>query len=130
MLTSSVSDLDEKTVIEHMLGYKEIKREFVPNSNIGPEILEVDHLSTDSLVDDVSFNLKQGEIVGLAGLLGSGRTEIVRAIYGADKKTKGTIRINGKPVTINSPSEAVRAGMGLLHRRTLPGDHPTVFGKT
>ena len=62
----------------------------------------------------VSFNLRRGEILGLAGLVGAGRTELVRTIFGADKRTGGEIRINGAPVNIGSPLDAIEHGVGLV----------------
>jgi ABC-type sugar transport system ATPase subunit len=66
------------------------------------------------VLDDVSFDLRPGEIVGLAGLVGSGRTEIARAVFGADPFDRGEIRVNGQPVAIKSPREAIRLGIGLV----------------
>lgn len=65
-------------------------------------------------VKNVSFKLRKGEILGFAGLMGAGRTETARLLFGADKKTAGDIFVNGKPVTIRSPKEGVRSGIGYL----------------
>jgi ribose transport system ATP-binding protein len=77
-------------------------------------VLEVTHLSHGRMPDDVSLTVGKGEIVGLAGLLGSGRTELARTIFGADRATAGTIAVNGRRRRIRSPRDAVRAGMGLV----------------
>ena len=77
-------------------------------------VLEIDHLSHRHMPDDVSLTVNKGEIVGLAGLLGSGRTELARTIFGADRATAGTIAMNGRHRRIRSPRDAVRAGMGLV----------------
>jgi ribose transport system ATP-binding protein len=77
-------------------------------------VLEVKDLNRGSLIRDVSFKLKRGEILGFAGLVGAGRTEVARAIFGADKIDSGEIYINGQPVTIRSPQDAVRQGIGYL----------------
>jgi len=66
------------------------------------------------MVRNVSFNLRKGEILAFAGLMGAGRTETARALFGADPKTSGKIRVNGKEITINSPGDAVNAGIGYL----------------
>ena len=84
-----------------------------------PVVLKVDHLNAGHLVQDVSFELHKGEILGFSGLMGAGRTETARAIFGADPKQSGTISIMGKDgklheVTINNPQDAVRAGIGYL----------------
>jgi ribose transport system ATP-binding protein len=80
----------------------------------GPEVLRVDGLSTKGLLKDVSFSLHKGEVLGIAGLLGAGRTELARAIFGLDKITSGTIYINGALQKIGSPRRAINSGMGFL----------------
>jgi ribose transport system ATP-binding protein len=79
-----------------------------------PVVLEVKHLNRGNVIRDVSFQLKKGEILGFAGLMGAGRTEVARAIFGADASDSGEIRIHGQPVTINNPHDAVGYGMGYL----------------
>ena len=66
------------------------------------------------VLSDISFDVRAGEIVGLAGLVGSGRTEVARAIFGADLFDRGEVRIDGKPVRLASPRDAIRAGIGLV----------------
>jgi len=77
-------------------------------------VLDVEHLTRGHAPDDVSLQVHKGEIVGLAGLLGSGRTELVRTIFGADRADAGTIAVDGKPQRINSPRDAVRDGLALV----------------
>jgi ribose transport system ATP-binding protein len=79
----------------------------------GRTVLEVQGLSTRFL-KDVSFELREGEILGFAGLMGAGRTEVARALVGADHKSAGVIRIHGKEVSISNPADAVAAGVGYL----------------
>ena len=79
-----------------------------------PVVLEVKNLNAGSSVKDVSFQLRKGEILGFSGLMGAGRTEVARLLFGADKKEIGTIFVNGKEVTINSPQDAIREGIGYL----------------
>ena len=79
-----------------------------------PVVLEVEHLNAGREVRDVSFNLRKGEILGFAGLMGAGRTEVARALYGADPKDSGAVRINGQTVNIRNPEEAVRHGICYL----------------
>lgn len=79
-----------------------------------PVVLEVKNLTAGSAVKDVSFELRKGEILGFSGLMGAGRTEVARLLFGADKKESGTIVINGKEVTINSPQDAIKHGIGYL----------------
>ena len=77
-------------------------------------VLEVKNLNRGRVVKDVSFNLRKGEILGFAGLMGAGRTEVARAIFGADKLDSGEIYVLGEKVTINNPSDAVEHGIGYL----------------
>ncbi|MDO4594368.1 MAG: sugar ABC transporter ATP-binding protein [Tissierellia bacterium] len=77
-------------------------------------ILEAKNLNRDNIVKDVSFTLKKGEILGFSGLMGAGRTEVARLIFGADKLDSGEIFIDGKKVSINSPYDAVKHGIGYL----------------
>ena len=79
-----------------------------------PTVLKVEHLNAGRMVRDVSFELHRGEILGFAGLVGAGRTETARALFGADPKQSGDIWINGEKVEINSPKDAVEAGIGYL----------------
>ena len=79
----------------------------------GPVLLEARGLRSDK-VHDVSLSVRAGEILGLAGLVGAGRTETARLIFGADPRTGGEIRVEGQPVDIRSPSQAIAAGIGLI----------------
>lgn len=79
-----------------------------------PVALRVDGLTRSGVLDEVSFSVRAGEIVGFAGLVGSGRTEVARAIFGADPVDRGRVEINGRLVTIRSPRQAVRCGIALL----------------
>ncbi|HEY1723714.1 MAG TPA: sugar ABC transporter ATP-binding protein [Magnetospirillaceae bacterium] len=80
----------------------------------GELALEVRNLNCGPLCKDVSFSLRRGEILGFAGLMGAGRTEVARAIFGADKLESGEIVVSGKPARIKTPSDAVAAGIGYL----------------
>ena len=79
-----------------------------------PVVLKCENLNRGKAVKDVSFELRKGEILGFSGLMGAGRTEVARLIFGADKKDSGKIFINGKEVTINPPQDAVAQGIGYL----------------
>jgi ribose transport system ATP-binding protein len=83
-------------------------------SEPGPEVLSVRGLSRGSVLHDVSFNLRRGEILGLAGLLGAGRTELARALFGADRADGGTIVAKGRLAFVSSPGDGISAGLGLL----------------
>jgi ABC-type sugar transport system ATPase subunit len=79
-----------------------------------PELLNVEGISLPGVVEDASFTLRAGEMLGIAGLVGAGRTELMRLIFGADRAAGGTIRMHGKPVRIRSPRDAMAAGIVLL----------------
>jgi len=81
---------------------------------LGEPILEVRHLRRMGVVDDVSFVLRRGEILGLAGLIGAGRTELVRVLFGADHRDGGEVLVQGKVVRISSPRDAIRLGIGFV----------------
>lgn len=87
------------------------KSNVLPNA---PIVLKVENLNAGKMVRNISFELRKGEILGFSGLMGAGRTEVARALFGADKKDSGTIYINGSKVEINSPEDAVKYGIGYL----------------
>ncbi len=100
-------------MIAHMVG-REIKEKFPRVScEKGKKVLEVKHLNAGPMVRDVSFDLYEGEIVGFAGLMGAGRTETTRAIFGVDPKTGGEIILDGREVKIYKPEDAIKAGIVL-----------------
>ena len=107
-------ELSIDQLIRHMVGREVASiytREPVP---AGDEVLRVDKLTRARVLHDISFNLREGEIVGMAGLIGAGRTELCRALFGIDPIDSGTITMRGQPVHIRSPREAVRAGIALI----------------
>ncbi len=79
-----------------------------------PVVLKVEHLNAGRMVRDVSFELRRGEILGFSGLMGAGRTETARALFGADPRDSGDVYVEGKKVSIHSPQDAVREGIGYL----------------
>ena len=103
------------TIISMMVGRSltETKTE-VPDLLEHDVVLEVRNLRRDPAIRDVSFRLRKGEILGFAGLMGAGRTEVARAIFGADPLDSGEIIVRGRPVKIRSPRDAVRLGIGYL----------------
>ena len=80
----------------------------------GAEVLRVEHLERRGVLNDASFSVRAGEILGVAGLVGAGRTELVRAIFGADRLDSGRIFVDGQQVEVHHPVDAIRAGIGLL----------------
>ena len=114
--TLITKDCTKDDIVNMMVG-RVIYEEPKSHSMVAPDapvVLKVDHLNAGRLVQDVSFELRKGEILGFSGLMGAGRTETARAIFGADPKESGDIYINGKLVQINSPQDAVRHGIGYL----------------
>ena len=113
--TLKTSETDIPEVISLMVGRKVEQDQRPQNRSIGKEIvLKVEGLSDLRLLKDISFDLRKGEILGFAGLMGAGRTELARAIMGADPKSSGRITLNGTEVKIKQPSDAVAAGIGYL----------------
>jgi len=112
--TDSIADVTRESIIKMMVG-RELKDEFPKETfERGRERLRVEGLSRDGVFEDVAFAVHTGEIVGLTGLVGAGRTEVARAIFGADPIDVGQIYLDGEPVRIRSPREAIRNGVGLL----------------
>ncbi|HET6673562.1 MAG TPA: sugar ABC transporter ATP-binding protein [Agromyces sp.] len=113
--TRTTAETDQREVISLMVG-REIVGEQRPEP-VHPDaapVLEVRGLSTKHLLRDVSFEVYAGEILGFAGLMGAGRTEVARAIVGADRRESGEILVHGRPVSIDNPAEAARLGIGYL----------------
>lgn len=107
-------DTTMQEIISLMVG-REIKEKFPRVScEVGKKIFEVKDLNAGPMVRDVSFELHEGEIVGIAGLMGAGRTETTRAIFGVDPKESGKILVDGQEVSINRPIDAIRAGIMLV----------------
>jgi len=112
--TKDVRDVTREDIIRMMVG-RELTQEFPKEVfPIGRERLRVENLSRKGAFSNVTFSLREGEIVGLTGLVGAGRTEVARAIFGADAIDGGTIALDGKPITVKSPQDAIRQGIGLL----------------
>lgn len=112
--TRAVADVVRDDLIRMMVG-RPLKDEFPErHATPGETRLRVEHLERKGVFSDVSFAIAAGEVVGLTGLVGSGRTEVARALFGADAITGGTIMLDDEPVSIGSPREAIAQGIGLL----------------
>ena len=107
------SDFTMEQIIANMVG-REITNQF-PRDSVprGNKVLEVKHLNAGRMVRDISFETYEGEVLGFSGLVGAGRTETMRAIFGADPRESGEILLDGKPLSIGSPEEAIRCGIVL-----------------
>ena len=112
--TRDVKDITKDDIIRMMVG-RELTNEFPKEIfDRGEERLAVKNLSRRGAFENVSFSLYKGEIVGLTGLVGAGRTEVARAIFGADAIDGGQLSLDGKDVSVRTPQEAIRHGIGLL----------------
>ena len=113
--THETAQLPVKTLVEEMVG-RPLNRMFPDlDETFGETLLEVEDISSPSGVfRNVSFSVRQGEVLGIAGIVGAGRTELVRAIAGADPISTGVVRIAGKPIRLNHPSDALDQGIVLV----------------
>lgn len=114
--TLITKDSTKDDIINMMVGrviYEDPKTESAVAKD-APIVLKVEHLNAGKMVKDVSFELRKGEILGFSGLMGAGRTETARALFGADPKESGDIYVNGKKVEIKTPQDAVKCGIGYL----------------
>lgn len=114
VISGDLKDFSIDDIIRHMVG-REIQDKFPRiHSEKGKEILRVERLNAGPKVRDISFSLYEGEILGIAGLMGAGRTEMTRALFGVDEKTSGKIYLFGEEVKANSPKESIELGMALI----------------
>jgi len=102
-------------VIAMMVGRTlEAVAKHIPDTSANEVLLDVRHLHRGRAIRDVSFTVRRGEILGFAGLMGAGRTEVARAVFGADPVESGEVRVRGQKIRLRSPEDAVRAGIGYL----------------
>ena len=107
-------DVTRDKLIEYMLGRPMDDMYGKQEAELGEVLLSVAHLTRKGVFTDVSFEARRGEVLGFFGLVGAGRSEIMRAIFGVDAYDSGTISIDGKPVTISNPVQARRHGLALV----------------
>ncbi|MBE9917605.1 sugar ABC transporter ATP-binding protein [Paenibacillus donghaensis] len=112
--TKEIPQTDFNEVVKKMVGRELTERFPARNPSPGEVVLEVEHASRKGLFEDVSFKVREGEIVGFSGLMGSGRTEIMRALFGLDRLDQGDIRMFGKKAVIRKPVDAVKHGIGFI----------------
>ena len=112
--TKPIKDLSRGELVKMMVG-RTLEEVFPVSFNqLGNPVLQVEEISTNTILNQVSFNLREGEILGVAGMVGSGRTELARAIFGADPLTSGTIKIKGQDVVFKNPADAIRSKISLV----------------
>ncbi|WP_309546890.1 sugar ABC transporter ATP-binding protein [Rhizobium rhizogenes] len=112
--TAPAADYDESKLISQMVGRTIsiiFPKEEVP---IGDIVLSVENVSRTGVFENISFNVRAGEIVGLSGLIGAGRTEVARVIFGLDKADSGAIRLNGKSLKVSSTADAIANGIAMV----------------
>lgn len=112
--TDRAEDLDLDTVISRMVGRKLSNVYPKEEIEIGEKAIEVEDFSQDNLFENVNFYARKGEIVGFAGLVGAGRTEVMRTVFGLDPHKTGTVKIDGKPVVIKNASDSIKNGLVML----------------
>ena len=112
--TRAIGEADRRELVR-LMADREVE-ERLPKSIVarGPELLRVEGLGRRGVLHDIGFSVHAGEVVGIAGLLGSGRTEVARAVFGLDRPQTGRILVRGRPRRIRSPREAIRAGIGFV----------------
>ena len=112
--TKPIKDMSRGELVKMMVG-RTLEEVFPVSFNqLGNPVLQVEEISTKTILNQVSFNLREGEILGVAGMVGSGRTELARAIFGADPLTSGTIKIKGQDVVFKNPADAIRSKISLV----------------
>jgi ABC-type sugar transport system ATPase subunit len=113
--TRAIAELSEAALVEMMIGRP--LAEYFPkhdSSAHGDEVLRVEGLTAPGRFEDISLTLRAGEVVGLAGLMGAGRSEVACALFGLEKVSRGEIRLRGRPVHIDTPRQAIRFGIGFV----------------
>jgi len=112
--TVNTSEIDQNKLVSMMIG-RDLSTFFPPRTpDIGEVVLKAEHIKAGMAVKDISFEVREGEVLGLSGLVGAGRTEAVRAILGVDKMESGTVTLRGKPIHLKSTKEAYAHGIGFL----------------
>lgn len=112
--TVDIADINEEQLISMMVGRDVGDMYQIKHAEPGDVVLSVNHISRGTAFQDISFEVRRGEIFGMFGLVGSGRTEIVRAIFGADQKDAGTVTFMGKNADFVKPNQGIQAGIALL----------------
>lgn len=114
VIAGPVSEFDENKVIRHMVG-RELNDIFTREKGApGEEVLRVENLSRKGAFEPISFSVHAGEVLGFSGLMGAGRTEIMRCIFGLDRPDSGAIYLGGKKLEIRCPLDAIKAGIAMV----------------
>ena len=113
VMSRELEGLTAEDLIRAMVGRDVLAREHTSHAH-GQTVLKVDHLTREGIFIDVSFEVAAGEVVALAGLVGAGRTEVARAVFGIDRYDAGTVTVGGRRLRRGSPTAAMAAGVGLV----------------
>ncbi len=112
--TEKINETSFEAIVKMMVG-RELGERFPDRtSQVGDVVLQVQDLAREGLFENVSFDVHKGEILGVAGLMGAGRTEIMEAVFGSRKKSGGNIYLNGNPLKIKHPQDAIQEGIGFI----------------
>ncbi len=112
--TRPIAETSMEQVVTDMVG-RTLTEYYPERSRVpGEVVFEIRNMNSEGVFEDVSFDLREGEILGIAGLMGAGRTEIMRALFGVDAKDTYELRINGQEMKIDSPTDAINAGIGFI----------------
>lgn len=114
VITDTISNLTDADIIRHMIGRPLKEYLHKQGTQIGDVALQVDNLNLPGVFSDISFTVRKGEIVGLGGLVGAGRTDVARALFGVAPAASGTITVNGAAVSITEPSQAIDLGLAFV----------------
>jgi len=113
--TRPASELTQPALVQMMIGRS--LEDYFPShvkAQVGEELLRIDHLTSPGRFSDISFTLHAGEVLGFAGLVGAGRSEMAQAIFGLDPEATGQVFVAGKPIRLDGPRDAMRSGVGLV----------------
>lgn len=112
--TSKINDVDIDQLIKMMVGRRLEEKYHKATVKIGSDLFEVENINRKNILKNISFTLREGEILGITGLVGAGKTELARAIFGADKIDSGVIKIKNEAVEINNPINAINNGISFI----------------
>ena len=116
VITCPTSEVTQDSLISLMVNrnFDDVYPEIKPVPEDSPEVFRVENMGREGVVKPSSFSLRKGEVLGFTGLMGAGRTELMRLLFGVDKPTSGEMYVDGKKVHINSPATAMKAGLGFV----------------
>ncbi|WP_405096740.1 sugar ABC transporter ATP-binding protein [Oceanobacillus sp. FSL H7-0719] len=112
--TENIPETNFESIVKMMVGRELGGRFPEKNNSIGDVVFQVESLTVKGLFEDIHFEVRKGEILGVSGLMGAGRTELMETIFGHRKKDEGTVKLNGKPIKTNHPGSLIKEGIGFI----------------